>query len=66
MLPGCLSELHLRHPLFHPSSPGAEEEPQAGVVEASDAGHDGQPVEETQVSTDDQEHLNGKESSRGC
>lgn len=66
LLASCLPGLHLHHPVFHPSSPGAEEESQAEVVKASDAGHDGQPVEEAQVSADYQKHLHRKERSRGC
>lgn len=49
--------LQLQHTILHPPTPGAEQEGQAAVIEAGDAGHDGQPVEEAQVPTDDEQHL---------
>lgn len=65
LLLSCLFELHPCQALLHPSLPAAEEEAQAGVIEAGNAGDDGQPVQETQVSTYDQKHLKGEEGEWG-
>lgn len=57
--PSGLLLLNLQDLVLEAARPRGKEAAQGGVIEAGEAGHDGQPVQEAQVPADDEDHLRG-------
>lgn len=57
--PSGLLLLNLQDLVLEAARPRGKQAAQGGVIEAGEAGHDGQPVQEAQVAADDEDHLRG-------
>lgn len=55
--PSSFLLLHPQDLVLEAAGPRGKQEAQSGIIEAGEAGHDGQPVQEAQIPADDEDHL---------
>lgn len=55
--PSSFLLLHPQDLVLEGAGPRGKQEAQSGIIEAGEAGHDGQPVQEAQIPADDEDHL---------
>lgn len=57
--------LHLQDLVLEAARPRGKQEAHGGIIEAGEAGHHGQPVQEAQVPTDYEDCLGGQAADGG-